>query len=190
MLTRCKIRRGRSPTKRCTRCCTRSRGQELFGPWRKAQKGFNFKTPVTNMFVIYLSSSRPNSSTLFFQARSVIRSNAMGSFSLCTTQATPPIPLGSFRPFTGFPATNLSGLVPGGKYILLRDGGRLSKCTRDACEAFIEHQGASGTSKMSEAETGHRSLTSLKQDVLRSDRLGCNQVLLCLHRAPVHTSKN
>ena len=65
---------------------------------------------------VSLSSSSPNTSTAFFHARSVIRSNDTPGFIRWRTHATPPIAQGSFLPLTAFPRTNLSGLVSGGKY--------------------------------------------------------------------------
>lgn len=90
-----------------------------------------------------LSSSSPNTSTVFFHARSVMRSNVTSWFIRWRTHATPPTAHGSFLPLTAFPWTNLSGLVSGGKYSDRSDWGKVLMWSRDAWLAFIEHQGAS-----------------------------------------------
>ena len=64
----------------------------------------------------FINSSSPNTSTVFFHTRSVMRSNVTSWFIRWRTHATPPIAHGSFLPLTAFPWTNFSGLVSGGKY--------------------------------------------------------------------------
>jgi len=90
-----------------------------------------------------LNSSRSNTSTVFFHARSAIRSNPTPSFIRLRTHATPPTAHGSFLPLTAFPQTNFSGLVSGGKYSERSVCGSASMWGRDAWLAVIEHQGAS-----------------------------------------------
>ena len=120
------------------------------------------------------SSLRSNSLTVFLHPCSTNSSNDSSFLTLWATQATPPIALGSFLPFTGRPGTNASARTAGGKNNSRKSAGRLSTCFRDACVEVMEHHGASFILYMS--ARGYSYATGracLKHDSLAVNHLDC-----------------